>query len=178
LEFSTLFFSTLLDDFLVEWEVQIEVKSPGDFLPDPSPDSVVVSAATWRSTRSPSIPSVSRTWTPVDRRRHARKIGIVLHIDEARLAIPDLWGVIETSAEDVNSAIASVAVHGAMSVVRDSTDDTRLPSLDGEELIVDNHSWIYFRLLSFVANGIAVHYRTANRAADLDHVERCPTYWT
>jgi hypothetical protein len=55
-----------------------------------------------------------------------------------RLAIPDFWsgGITKASAEYVDGAIATIAIHGAMSGVDISTDEAR--SIFVEYRVIDD----------------------------------------
>ena len=63
-----------------------------------------------------------------------------------------------------------------MSIISCAADQTRLPSLHSEELILNNDARIELRLLHFVLNGKAVNDWTTNSVAQLNHVEGCSAY--
>jgi hypothetical protein len=93
-----------------------------------------------------------------------------------RLAVPDVWsgGVTIASAEDVDGAIATVAIHGCMRAVNVTTNEAW--SLFVEQGIVDDQGGIDLSLLLFLLDNVGRMGGTIEKVAKFDKVEACATY--
>jgi len=117
-------------------------------------------------------------WLTSCSRCQARQVGIILQIDQASLAVPDLRRVVEARAEIMHKPTTPITIHAAMTIAECCTHQTWIPSFNSVKFIFDDHARINVRLLNFVLNCVAIEHRAADSLAELHFVEYRTTYWT
>lgn len=115
---------------------------------------------------------------PSKRSTQARKSSIGLDVDMAIFAIPNVrrFANIKAGAKDVHRLVAAVAIHLTVRIVAGATDNTWLPGLDREQLILHDHRRIDLGLLNLVLHSIAIDHSSADGLAELHGVEFGATY--
>lgn len=142
-------------------------------MPDSSPSNIVVATSARDRASSVGIAvGIACPRSPPSGSGEPGKVCIVLEVGKTCLTVPDIWGIVVSSTEDVDSLVTPVAVHDAVAVVEDTTYETWLECFHGEELVLfDYYARVDVRLLCFILDCIAINARSSDSMADLDHVE-------
>ena len=147
--------------FVRKVEVQVQAT------PDTGPDSVPC-FVTGPSTSSSSWSCIPCAWG-------GSRSSSVVSWAMTRFAVPDVGsgGVAKASAEYVDSAVASIAIHCSMSAVDVTTDEAW--SLFVEHQVIDDQGGIDVGLLLLLLDNIGSVGWAIEKVAKFDKIEACAT---